>query len=454
VTATLLDRCRLVVTMDDANRELTDCSIAIEDGWIVSLDGQAADRPFDHVVDSRRLIVLPGLINAHHHLYQTLARGFPQSEGRELFAWLEMLYPIWAGLDEDMIHSSTRAGLAELALSGCTTAADHLYVFPAGSDRFIDAEVEAARSIGVRFHPTRGSMDLGRDRGGLPPNAVVQPTETILADSERVVGHYHDPSPGALLQVSLAPCSPFSVTPELMKETATLARRLGVRLHTHIAETRDEDRYSRETFGLSPIELLESLDWLGEDVWVAHCVHPSPADVGRMRRGPVGVAHCPTSNMLLGSGLAPIPDFLRAGIPVGLGVDGSASNDGNDLKGEVKQAVLSARARDGARALSVRQALHLATRGGAACLGRSDIGSLEAGKCADLVTFDADALEVTGSGRDPLAGVLLGGARPRDVMVHGRWVVRDGNLVGKDVEEIAREQTRQSDRLLARSTAR
>jgi cytosine/adenosine deaminase-related metal-dependent hydrolase len=347
-----------------------------------------------------------------------------------------------------MVRASTCAGLAELALSGCTTCADHLYLFPPGSGGFVDAQVEAARAIGVRFHPTRGSMDLSERDGGLPPESVVQSRDVILQDSERALDRYHDSSPGAMLRVALAPCSPFSVTPELMRETADLARKYGVRLHTHIAETLDEEDYSRATFGMTPLGLLQDLGWLGDDVWVAHCVHPGQGGVGLLAQGHVSVAHCPTSNMLLGSGLAPTMEFLAGGVAVGLGVDGSASNDGNDLKGEIKQAILSARARDGVQALSVRQALKLATRGGAECLGRDDIGSLEVGKVADLVTFDAEALAAAGGGEDLLAAVVLGAARPRDVMVHGQWIVRDGRLLTADAHAIAGEQNRQSSRLL------
>jgi cytosine/adenosine deaminase-related metal-dependent hydrolase len=359
-----------------------------------------------------------------------------------------MLYPIWAGLDANMVRASARAGLAELALFGCTTCADHLYVFPDGSDGLVDAEIEAARSIGIRFHPTRGSMDLSQRDGGLPPDSVVQSIDAILEDSERVLDRYHDPEPGSMLRIGLAPCSPFTATPQLMRDSAELARRRGVRLHTHIAETKDEEEYSRSVFGRTPLELLHELGWIDDDVWVAHCVHPGEAGIGLLAEGDVSIAHCPTSNMLLGSGLAPTVRFLAAGISVGLGVDGSASNDGNDLKGEIKQAVLTARVRDGADSLSIRQALRLATRGGARCLGREDIGSLEVGKVADLVTFDAESLELSGGAEDLLAAALLGTARPRDVMVHGSWVVREGRLKTADVDALAGEQNRQSARLL------
>lgn len=437
--------------MDSSRAELRDHSIAVEDGWITGVSAGSPDREFDQRIDCRRFLAVPGFINTHHHLYQTLTRGFAQSRGQPLFSWLKELYPIWSGLDETMIRASTRAGLAELALSGCSTCADHLYVFPRGSDSFVDAQVEEARAIGLRFCATRGSMDLSQKDGGLPPDSVVQARIQILRDSERLVSAYHDSSPGAMTQIALAPCSPFSVTPELMMETAGLARDLGVRLHTHLAETLDEERYSREMFGSSPVELLDRLGWLAEDVWLAHCVHLSGQDVDMFAEKKVGVAHCPTSNMLLGSGLAPVRAMLDAGVAVSLGVDGSASNDSNDLRQEVKQAVLSARARDGADALSIRDALFMATRSGATCLGRADMGSLEAGKVADIALFDLDSLPCAGGAEDPLAAVVLGSPRVSTLVVHGKIVVEDGRLQTADVGEIAAQQ-REAARRLMRSS--
>lgn len=447
MTSTLLEGCRLVATMDDRGTELRDVSLALEDGWIASV-GRTVEGAFDRRVDCRNFLVLPGFVNTHHHLYQTLTRAFPESEGQTLFPWLRQLYPIWAGLDEEMVAVSTRAGLAELALSGCTTSADHLYVFPSGSEHFIDAQVEAARNIGLRFHPTRGSMDLSEKDGGLPPDSVVQTLDAIMADSERVIDRYHDPSPGSMVRVALAPCSPFSVTLDLMRESASLARSRGVRLHTHIAETLDEDAYSRAEFGVSPVELLNTLGWLQPDVWVAHCVHPTEPDIAHMAASRTGVAHCPTSNMLLGSGLAPVRAFLEAGVPASIGVDGSASNDSNDMRQEVKQAVLAARVRDGATAMPVREAVGLATRGGAACLGRDDIGSIEPGKAADLALFDITRLECAGGEEDLVAAVVLGSVRPSAVMVNGRFVVENGHLVTADENELARQQNDASRRLL------
>jgi cytosine/adenosine deaminase-related metal-dependent hydrolase len=454
MTSVLLEACLLVVTEDDAGRELPHCSIVIEDGWITYVGVEPREQQYDQRIDCRSMVVVPGLINTHHHLYQTLTRGFAESEGQPLFPWLQQLYPIWAGLDEEMVFASTQAGLAELALSGCTTSSDHLYLFPPGSDNFIDAQVEAAGGVGVRFHATRGSMDLGQSNGGLPPDSVVQPREVILKDSERVIQRYHDPSPGAMIRIGLAPCSPFSASPELMLETAGLAREMGVRLHTHLAETLDEEAFSLREFGVRPVELLDRVSWLEEDVWLAHCVHISSEDVDLFARRGVGVAHCPTSNMLLGSGLARVPQMVRSGVRVGLGVDGSASNDGNDLRAEVKQAVLSARAREGAGALSVRRALKIATRGGASCLGREDVGSIAEGKAADLVLFDGDALSMAGSATDLVAGIVLGAVRPHSVFVHGRAVVRDGELLTADVAEIASAQRTASARLMNRWSER
>jgi 8-oxoguanine deaminase len=434
--------------MDDQQNELANDSIVVEDGWITQVERSAPQRRFDEVIDCRRYLAIPGLINAHHHLYQTLTRGFPQSEGKTLFPWLQMLYPIWAGLDVDMVYASTRTGLAELALSGCTTCADHLYVFPDGSDGFIDAQVEAARSVGLRFHATRGSMDLGQSNGGLPPESVVQSREAILRDSERAVQAHHDSAPGAMVRIGLAPCSPFSATPELMLETAGLARELGVRLHTHLAETVDEEEYSLTKFGVPPVELLDRVSWLEEDVWLAHCVHLRREDITRLADREVSVAHCPTSNMLLSSGLAPTSQLLAAGVAVGLGVDGSASNDSNNLRQEIKQAVLSARARDGASALSARAALYLATRGSAQCLGRTDIGCIAPGKSADIILIDVESLECAGGGEDPVAAAVFGAPHVHSVMVHGQFVVRNGELTNCDREEIARKHIEASARLM------
>lgn len=441
-----------IITMDDGATELTGGHIVIRDSWIESISAQEPDGRFDEVIDASYMLVLPGFVNAHHHLYQTLTRGFPESEGRTLFPWLQMLYPIWARLDDEAVYISTQTGLAELLLSGCTTSSDHLYLFPRGQDALIDVEVEAAAQIGVRFHATRGSMDLSQDEGGLPPATVVQNTEVILADCERVVAKYHDPTAGAMTRIGLAPCSPFSVSKELMVESALLARRLGVRLHTHIAETLDEERYCKETFGCRPVELLDQMDWLSPDVWLAHCIHLHDDDVGRLSATRTGVAHCPTSNMLLASGMARVVDMLRASIAVGLGVDGSASNDGGYFPGEIKQSLLMARTRDGIEALTAREALRLATRGGAACLGREDIGQIAPGTCADIAMFRLDDLFHAGATTDPAgAFVLCGPVRASEVLVHGRRVVRSGKLTTVDEQVIADRHNAASRRLLTKA---
>ncbi|MGH2447327.1 MAG: 8-oxoguanine deaminase [Chloroflexota bacterium] len=446
MSSLLLKGCLLTATMDDQQQELAGSDIAIRDGWIEAV-GAGVQGEFDEVIDCSRFLAIPGLINTHHHLFQTLTRGFAAGDGRPLFEWLQTLYPVWAGLDDSMIYDSTRAGLAELALSGCTTCADHLYLFPPGSEDFIDRQVEAARDIGLRFHPTRGSMDLGQSQGGLPPDGVVQDRNTVIRDSERVIDTYHDSSPGSMLRIGLAPCSPFSVTPELMLESAGLARDEDVRLHTHIAETLDEAAFSQKNFNMTPMQLLGHLGWLGPDVWLAHSVHVDSTDTALLARHGASVAHCPTSNMLLASGLAPVRDYLNAGVHVGLGVDGSASNDANDLRQEVKQAMLAARTRDGVRALTSREALRMATRGGAECLGRDDIGSIQPGKQGDITLVDVSSLECSGGQEDRVSAAILGAPQIDTVIVRGRQVVRDGRLASHDKDEIAARQNESSRRL-------
>ncbi|HEV3310778.1 MAG TPA: 8-oxoguanine deaminase [Chloroflexota bacterium] len=450
--STLIRNTRHILTMDDAGTEISGGYIAVRDGWIESVGQSRPDGDFDDVVDASSMLALPGFVNTHHHLYQSLTRGFPESEGRTLFPWLQMLYPIWAGIDEEAVYASAQTGLAELLLSGCTTSSDHLYLFPRGQERLVDAEVEAARDIGARFHATRGSMDLSVEDGGLPPAEVVQTADQILADCERVVAAYHDPSPGALTRVALAPCSPFSVTEGLMRDSVAMARRLGVRLHTHIAETVAEDEYCLRTFGCRPVELLDRMEWLGPDVWLAHCIHLDETDIRRFAETGTSVSHCPTSNMLLSSGMAPVVQLLAAEVAVGLGVDGSASNDGGFLPGEIKQALLMARTRDGIDALTARDALRLATRGGAACLGRDDIGQIASGMCADLALFRLDDLFHAGAGRDPAgAMVLCGPSRAADVFVHGRRVVHEGRLITSDEQALAGRHNRASTQLLRRA---
>ena len=385
-------------------------------------------------------LVTPGLVNTHHHLYQTLTRG--RAQEATLFEWLVELYPVWAGLDAEAEYAAARTGLAELALSGCSTVFDHHYVFPRGRAGILEAELEAARSLGLRFVASRGSMDLGESDGGLPPDSLVETIDEILAETERVAAL----ADGDLLQIAVAPCSPFSVTRRLMEESAALARRLGLRLHTHLAETADEAEFCRARYGCTPVEYLADVGWLADDVWCAHCVHVDRDELDRFAAHGVGVAHCPASNGRLGTGVAPLREMLDAGVHVGLGVDGSASNERGDLLYEVKQALLSARGRGGPRALTAREALRLGTRGGAAVLGRDDIGSLEPGKRADIAVWRTDGLELAGA-HDPVGGLVLSGPHRVDrLYVGGTAIVRGGGLVRADEAEIASEQRLQARR--------
>src|SRR6202171_795315 len=377
----LIDGCRVVVTMDDAGTELENGSILI-DGGVISWVGQGRPpvREQPDVIDGRGLVALPGLINTHHHLYQTLTRVRAQEGG--LFDWLRELYPVWATIDADWERTAAEVGLAELALSGCSTTPDHHYVCPSGVTGLLETEIEVAGQLGMRFHPCRGSMDLGESSGGLPPDRMVEDIDTILAATDAAIQRFHDPARGSMLRIAVGPCSPFSVSQRLMRESAALARRRNVRLHTHIAETLDEESYCTSTFGRRPLELLEDLGFLGPDVWLAHCVHVDGADIRRMTATRTAVAWCPTSNMRLGSGFAPAREMIDAGVQVGLAVDGSASNDSGNLLAEARQAMLTTRGRKGAASMSARQALRVATRGGGAALGRDDVGSLQVGKGA------------------------------------------------------------------------
>jgi len=398
-------------------------------------------------VDGRGAVALAGLVNTHHHLYQVLTRARAQDQG--LFGWLTELYPVWARLDAEWEVAAARVGLAELALSGCTTTTDHHYVFPSGAGDLLDAEIEAAREIGLRFHPCRGSMDLGESSGGLPPDSIVQDVDTILAETEDAVRRHHDPAPGSMVRVAVGPCSPFTASERLMKESDDLARRLGVRLHTHIAETADEEAYCVERFGRRPLEYLEDLGLLGPGVWLAHCVHLDPKDIRRIAGTGTSVAWCPTSNLRLASGIAPARSLLDEGAAVGLGVDGSASNDAGNLLAEARQAMLVSRAAGDPGAMGAREALRLATRGGAACLGRDDIGSIEGGKRADIALFDVDGLGFAGADADPVAALALcAPPRVRDLFVEGLPVVRDGRLSTADEFAIAREGHRVARRVL------
>jgi 8-oxoguanine deaminase len=431
-----------VCTMDDAGTELEDGWVLVRDGLVEAVGGGAPPAG-DTRVDLGGAVVTPGLVNTHHHLYQTLTRA--RAQEATLFEWLRELYPTWARIDAEMEHAAARTGLAEMALSGCTTVFDHHYVFPRGKTGLIEAEVLAARELGVRIVASRGSMDLGESNGGLPPDSLVEPVDDVLADTERLAGLQDD---AGLVQIAVAPCSPFSVTKELMAESAALARQLGLRLHTHLAETVEEAEYCQELYGCTPVEYLAELGWVAGDVWCAHCVHLSAEDIAAFGREGVGVAHCPTSNLRLGAGFAPVRELVDAGAPVGLGVDGSASNERGDLFLDIKQALLIARGRGGPRAMTVREALRLGTRGGAAVLGRGDIGQLAPGKRADIAVWRTDGLELGGAETDPVAGLVLSAPHRVDrLYVAGEEVVRDGRLTRADEKEIAREHRRQAARL-------
>jgi cytosine/adenosine deaminase-related metal-dependent hydrolase len=431
--------------MDEAGSEHPDGWVLISEDRVQAV-GSGAPPEANTRVDLGGALVTPGLVNTHHHLYQTLTRT--RAQDADLFTWLKTLYPVWARIDAESEYAAARTGLAALALSGCSTVFDHHYVFPRGETGLIEAEVQAARELGVRLVASRGSMDLGVSDGGLPPDSLVEAGDDVLADTERLAGELHEPGAGARIQIAVAPCSPFSVTGRLMEESAALARRLGLSLHTHLAETVEEETYCRELYGCNPVEYLDRLGWLAEDVWCAHCVHLSAADITRFNETGTGVAHCPTSNLRLGAGVAPVRELLDARVRVGLGADGSASNERSDLSGEVKQALLVARGRGGATAMTAREALALGTRGGATVLRRDDIGSIEAGKCADLAVWRRERLELAGAD-DPVAGLVLAGPQRVDrLYVGGDEVVRDGRLVHADEEAIVREHERQARRFL------
>jgi cytosine/adenosine deaminase-related metal-dependent hydrolase len=447
----LIERADVVVTMDPARRELHDAAVLSIGGRIEAVGpradvdaalaaARAAGRTGDRLrrIDASGCVVTPGLVNTHHHMYQSLTRAVPAAQDADLFGWLRTLYPIWARYTPEMFVTAAEVAMAELLRSGCTTSSDHQYLFPNGAR--LDDTIEAARLIGIRFHACRGAMSVGESAGGLPPDALVEDEDAILADCERVVGRWHDASHGAMTRVAIAPCSPFSVSRGLMRDAADMARRLGVRLHTHLAENGDDVAYSRERFGMTPAEYAESVGWLGDDVWHAHCVKLDAPGIARFGATRTGIAHCPCSNMRLASGIAPTPAWRAAGLRVGLGVDGSASNDGADLLGEARQAMLLARVGHGPAAMRARDALEMATLGGAAVLGRDDVGAIEPGRCADLAVFDVSGLEHAGV-HDPVAGLLFAApVRARFTIVGGRVVVDEGRLATADPRELARRQ--------------
>ena len=447
---TLLARnADVLVTMDAQRREIRGGGVYVEGNAIVAV-GTSGELPptADEVIDLAGHVVVPGLVNTHHHMYQTLTRAMPPAQDAELFGWLRALYPVWARMTPEMIRVSTRTAIAELLLSGCTTTSDHLYVFPNGSR--LDDSIEAASTTGIRFHATRGSMSVGASRGGLPPDALVEDEDAILADTRRVIEAWHDPARHSMLRIGVAPCSPFSVSRDLMRESAALARSHGVSMHTHLAENDNDVAYSRERFGRTPAQYAEDLGWVGRDVWHAHCVKLDGEGVAHFARTGTGVAHCPCSNMRLASGIAPVRRMRDAGVNVGLGVDGSASNDAGHLMGEARQAMLLQRVGSGPAAMTAREALEIATLGGAAVLGRDDLGALAPGMSADFVAFDLRTPAFAGALHDPVAALVF--CAPAGVawsVVDGKVVVRRGNLatidLGPQVERhnrLARELAR------------
>jgi 8-oxoguanine deaminase len=455
----LVKNVKTLMTMDDRQSEITDGAIFARDGFIEKV-GKTQDLPVvaDKVLDLEGHIVFPGLINTHHHFYQTLTRVVPAAQNANLFTWLKTLYPIWARMTAEDIYLSTQTALAELVLSGCTTASDHLYLFPNGSK--LDDEIEAAREIGVRLQASRGSMSLGESKGGLPPDSVVDTEEAILADSVRLIEKFHDPKPGAMTQIVLAPCSPFSVSGTLMSESAKLARKYGVSLHTHLAETQDEESFCQQKFGYRPVAYMESVDWVGNDVWFAHSVHVNKDEIKLYAKTGCGVAHCPSSNMRLASGIAPLREYLQAGVKVGLGVDGSASNDGSHMLAEVRQAMLLARLRAGLEGaslsgqdappiISAREVLRLATRGGADVLGRKDIGSLEPGKCADFAAINLNRLDYAGGLHDPVSALVFCSPQKVDFsVVGGNVIVDQGHITTINLEKHIAKHNKAAQRLV------
>ncbi|MGD2158763.1 MAG: 8-oxoguanine deaminase [Anaerolineales bacterium] len=460
MTTLLVRHASLLVTMDDHRREIPDGGLFVRNGFIEEV-GPTSELPTvaDEVLNLDGHILIPGLVNTHHHFYQTLTRNVPAAQDANLFNWLKTLYPIWARMTPEHVRISTKTALAELALSGCTTASDHLYLFPNGSR--LDDEIYAAQKVGLRLHASRGSMSLGESKGGLPPDSVVEDEPSILVDCQRLLEEYHDPEPGSFNQIVIAPCSPFSVTPNLMRESAALAREYGVHLHTHLAETQDEEKFCLESFGYRPVDFMDNLEWINDDVWFAHSVYVNNAEINLFAQKGCGVAHCPTSNMRLASGIAPIMEMIETGVNVGVGVDGSASNDSSHLLGEVRQAMMVARVRAGIKGaslsndnppklMSARQALEIATRGGAAILGRSDIGSLEAGKCADFFAINLSRLEYAGALNDPLAALIFcSSVKSNYTVVGGKYVVKEGQLVNLDLPKLIKEHNKAAQDLLS-----
>ena len=437
MTETLIRGAHTILTMDDTRSELTDADVRIVDGGITEI-GQNLAQGGATLLRADQCVVTPGFVNTHHHLYQTLTRAVPGGQDALLFGWLQTLYPIWSQFGPEEMFVSAQIGLAELALSGCTLTSDHLYLYPNGSR--LDDTIAAAQEVGMRFHPTRGAMSIGESDGGLPPDSLVEREEAILNDSIRVIDAFHDPKPGAMVRVGVAPCSPFSVSRELMRDAAILARDKGVMMHTHLAENDEDIAYSLSQFGCRPGQYAEDLGWTGDDVWHAHCVKLDGKEIDLFARSQTGVAHCPCSNCRLGSGIAPVRAMRDAGVPVGLGVDGSASNDIGNLMSEARQTMLLQRVVNGADAMSAREALEIATRGGAQVLGRDDCGQIAVGKRADIAIWDISGVESAGSW-DPAALVLAGPAKVRDLFVEGRQIVADARMVSFGLNEAILKQS-------------
>ena len=437
----LIKNALRVATMDDAGTELEGADILIK-GRVILAVGKDLEAPDDaQILDARGCVVIPGMVNTHHHLCQTLTRATPAAQDAKLFDWLVYHYGVWRHLTPEYAALGAQVGLGELLLTGCTTSTDHTYLYPRGLTGLVDAQIEAARSLGIRFCPTRGSMSVGVSKGGLPPDDCTESEDEILRDGERMIKEHHDKGPYAMIQIGLAPCAPFSVSTNLMKETAAQAKKWGVRMHTHLCETLDEEAYCLEKYKMRPIDFLESLGWMNDNVWLAHMVHVNDDEIRRLAKAKVGIAHCPSSNLRLGSGVPPVRKYLDAGVSVGLAVDGSASNDTSDMLAEARQAMLVHRVKSGVSSMPAREALRMATRGGAAVVGRDDIGQIAAGKAADLAIFDVDRLDYAGSAGDPVASLLFCGAghRTKWTIVNGHIVVENGILKNIDEGDITRK---------------
>lgn len=456
----LIRNIHTLVTMGEDERIVHGVDVLVEDGRIVAIGknlaaypGQSRPQAADvRTLDATNCVVYPGFVNCHHHLYQTLTRNIPKVQNAKLFDWLIGLYEVWRELSEEAVEVSTRVGVGELLLTGCTTTSDHFYVFPKRASReLLDVEIETARKLGIRFHPTRGSMSRGRSKGGLPPDDVVQDPEEILADCDRIIAKFHDPNPFSMCRIVLAPCSPFSVTTELLAETAKYARSKKVQLHTHLCETKDEEEYCLKNLGMRPLDYMESTGWVGSDVWYAHGIYFNDAEVARLAKTQTGISHCPTSNLRLGSGICPVPKMLDAGVKIGLGVDGSASNDSSNFAREMQSALLVHRVGTAVDAMPPIRVLEMATQGGAAVLGQPEIGSVEVGKAADLAVFRLDKIDYAGAMADPAAAILMCGAGPRTeyTIVNGRVLVERGKLVGVDEEALWERANRVAEKMLS-----